>query len=29
MTALLTVEHLSVHYTLPGDGLFRRRPLTL
>lgn len=29
MSALLTVERLSVHYTLPGDGLFRRRPLTL
>jgi oligopeptide transport system ATP-binding protein len=29
MTSLLTVEHLSVHYTLPGEGLFRRRPLTL
>jgi len=29
MTALLTVEHLSVHYTLPGAGLFRRRPVTL
>jgi oligopeptide transport system ATP-binding protein len=29
MTASLIVEHLSVHYTLPGDGLFRRRPLTL
>ncbi len=29
MTALLTVEHLSVHYTLPGAGVFRRRPLTL
>jgi len=29
MTALLTVEHLSVHYTLPGPGLLRRQPLTL
>ncbi|MBL8199510.1 MAG: ATP-binding cassette domain-containing protein [Chromatiales bacterium] len=29
MTALLTVEHLSVHYSLPAGGLFRRRPLTL
>lgn len=29
MTNLLTVEHLSVHYTVPGDGLFRRQPLTL
>lgn len=29
MTALLTVENLSVHYSLPGRGLFRRQPRTL
>jgi len=29
MTALLTVENLSVQYTLPGAGLFGRRPVTL
>jgi oligopeptide transport system ATP-binding protein len=29
MSALLKVERLSVHYTVPGAGLFRRRPLTL
>jgi oligopeptide transport system ATP-binding protein len=28
-TPVLTVEHLSVHYSLPSGGLFRRRPLTL
>lgn len=29
MNSVLTVEHLSVHYSLPTGGLFRRRPLTL
>ncbi|MEO7385964.1 MAG: oligopeptide/dipeptide ABC transporter ATP-binding protein [Gammaproteobacteria bacterium] len=29
MTAIVTVEHLSVHYPVPAGGLFRRRTLTL